>query len=110
MRPGKGDIVINKRPIDNYLLRATLKMMIRQPLELTDKMGRFDINVNVLGGGLAGQAGAIRHAISKALASESIEDRKILKSAGLITRDARRKERKLPGQPAARKKFQFSKR
>jgi small subunit ribosomal protein S9 len=110
MKPGKGEITINRRSIDQYYLREVSKMVVMQPLELTNNVGKFDIRVNVIGGGLMGQAGAIRHAISRALASEDIENRKILKKAGLITRDSRKKERKLPGQPAARKRFQFSKR
>jgi len=110
MKPGKGDISINKRSMDEYYLRATSKMVIMQPLELTGVVGKYDIRVNVLGGGLSGQAGAIRHAISRALANEDVEMRKILKKAGLLTRDSRKKERKLPGQPGARKRFQYSKR
>jgi small subunit ribosomal protein S9 len=110
MKPGKGDITINKRTIDEYYLRATSKMVVMQALELTNTVGKYDININVVGGGLAGQAGAIRHAISRALSTQDIELRKILKKAGLLTRDSRKKERKLPGQPAARKRFQYSKR
>ncbi len=110
MKPGKGEITINKRSLDDYYLRATSKMVIMQPLELTGSVGRFDIRVNVMGGGLSGQAGAIRHAISRALANGDLEARKVLKKAGLLTRDSRKKERKLPGQPGARKRFQFSKR
>lgn len=110
IKPGKGDIIINRRSLDEYYLRATSKMVVLQPLELTGTVGKYDIRVNVMGGGLAGQAGAIRHAISRALASEDLEMRKTLKRAGLITRDSRRKERKLPGQPGARKRFQYSKR
>ncbi len=110
MRPGSGVITINKRPIDNYLLRATAKMIIMQPLELTESSEKFDINVNVIGGGLSGQAGAIRHAISRILATYDPSMRKVLKSNGLITRDARKKERKMYGMRAARARFQFSKR
>ncbi|MCX6105607.1 MAG: 30S ribosomal protein S9 [Proteobacteria bacterium] len=110
MKPGKGEITINKRTMDEYYLRATSKMVIMQPLELTGSVGQFDIRVNVIGGGLSGQAGAIRHAISRALANSDLEARKVLKKAGLITRDSRKKERKLPGQPGARKRFQYSKR
>ena len=110
MKPGKGEITINKRSLDEDYLRATSKMVILQPLELTGSVGQFDIRVNVLGGGLSGQAGAIRHAISRALANNDPEARKVLKRAGLITRDSRKKERKLPGQPGARKRFQYSKR
>ena len=110
MKPGKGEITINKRTMDEYYLRATSKMVIMQPLELTGSVGQFDIRVNVIGGGLSGQAGAIRHAISRALDNSDLEARKVLKKAGLITRDSRKKERKLPGQPGARKRFQYSKR
>lgn len=110
LKEGSGKITINKRDIDEYYLRPTSKKLITQPLELTDSMGKFDMNINVIGGGLSGQAGAIRHAVSKALADLEPENRGILKKAGLLTRDSRIKERKLPGQPGARKKFQFSKR
>jgi small subunit ribosomal protein S9 len=110
MAPGEGKITINKRDIDQYLIRETSKMVVRQPFELTNTLGRYDLRVNVVGGGLSGQAGAIRHAISRALSTLDPEMRKILKANGLITRDARRKERKLPGQPGARKRFQYSKR
>ncbi len=110
MRPGKGQIFINKKPIESYLWRATSRMVVMQPLELTENVGKFDISVNVKGGGLSGQAGAIRHAISKALVELDVNCKPVLKASKLLTRDARRKERKLPGQPAARKRFQFSKR
>lgn len=110
MKPGKGDITINKRTMDDYFLRATSKMVVLQAFELTNTVGKYDIRINVLGGGLSGQAGAIRHAIARALAGTDIELRKVLKKEGLITRDSRKKERKLPGQPGARKRFQYSKR
>ena len=110
MKAGSGAITINKRAIDEYYLRPTSKMIVMQPLELTNTVGQYDLNVNVTGGGLSGQAGAIAHAVSRALALISPEHREVLKKAGLITRDSRKKERKLPGQPGARKKFQFSKR
>jgi len=110
MKPGKGEITVNKRTLDDYYIRATSKMVIMQPLELTGCADKFDIRVNVMGGGLSGQAGAIRHAISRALANQDLEMRKVLKKAGLLTRDSRKKERKLPGQPGARKRFQYSKR
>lgn len=110
IKPGKGKIEINKRSMDEYYIRATSKMIVMQPLELTNNVGKFDIKVNVMGGGLAGQAGAIRHAISTALAKLDPEYRKVLKAQGLITRDARKKERKLYGQKSARARFQFSKR
>lgn len=108
--PGKGDIVINHRTMDDYYIRATSKMIISQPLELTDTVGKFDIKVTVCGGGLSGQAGAIRHAISRALVEINPEHRSVLKANGLMTRDARKKERKLYGQKGARARFQFSKR
>ena len=106
----KSSITINKKDIDQYYLRPTSKKIIMQPLELTDSVDKYDIRANVCGGGLSGQAGAIRHALSKFLAEISDENRATLKRAGLLTRDSRKKERKLPGQPGARKKFQFSKR
>lgn len=109
-KPGKGVITINNRTLDEYYLRPTSKMIVRQPLELTDSVEKYDIRVNVVGGGLQGQAGAIRHAISKLLSEDSPENRKILKAKGLITRDARKKERKLYGQKGARAHYQFSKR
>lgn len=110
LKPGKGEITINKRTIDNYLLRATSKMIVNQPFKLTETEGKYDVVVNVIGGGLSGQSEAIRHGITRALASLDPENRAVLKKAGLITRDSRTKERKLPGQPGARKRFQFSKR
>lgn len=110
LKPGKGTITINKRDIDDYYLRATSKMIIRQPFELTGNVGKFDVVVNVVGGGLNGQAGAIRHAISRALSEMDPENRKVLKAEGLITRDSRKKERKMYGQKSARARFQFSKR
>ncbi len=110
IKPGKGTITINRRPIDQYYLRATSKMIIRQPLELTGNTDKFDILVNVVGGGLSGQAGAIRHAISRALSEMDPENRRVLKAEGLITRDSRKKERKMYGLKSARARFQFSKR
>ena len=107
---GTGKLKINGKSLDEYMKRATSKKIICQPLELTESQKQYDMNINVCGGGLAGQAGAIRHAISRALSLISIENRSILKQASLLTRDSRKKERKLPGQPGARKKFQFSKR
>lgn len=110
MKPGTGKITINKRPIDDYYIRPTLKMMVNQPFELTGTTGQYDVNVNVCGGGLAGQAGAIRHGITRALAGKDGEFRSTLKAEGLVTRDSRKKERKKYGQPGARKRFQYSKR
>ncbi|MBW1811586.1 MAG: 30S ribosomal protein S9 [Deltaproteobacteria bacterium] len=110
MLPGNGNIVINKRPIDEYFGRATLKMILSEPFELTETIGKYDLKVNVCGGGLAGQAGAIRHGITRALLEVNPQFRSILKKVGLITRDSRVKERKKYGQPGARKRFQYSKR
>ena len=108
--PGSGDIKINKRDIENYFGRATSKMVLRQPLEATETLGRYDVHVNVCGGGLAGQAGAIRHGITRALMKISPAFRPVLKKAGYVTRDPRKKERKKYGQRGARARFQFSKR
>ena len=107
--PGEGRITINGRDIDEYFGLETLKMTVRQPLELT-KVDNFDVLVNVTGGGLAGQSGAIRHGISRALCKANPELREPLKKAGLITRDPRMKERKKYGLKAARRAPQFSKR
>ena len=107
--PGEGKIVINKRDIDNYFGLETLKMTVRQPLELT-KVNQFNVMVNVKGGGLSGQAGAIRHGVSRALCKANPELRVTLKKAGFLTRDPRMKERKKYGLKAARRAPQFSKR
>ena len=108
--PGEGKIVINGRDIDNYFGLETLKMTVRQPLALTSLEGRYDVLVNVCGGGLAGQAGAIRHGISRALVKADPELRAAVKKAGFLTRDPRMKERKKYGLKAARRAPQFSKR
>jgi len=108
--PGEGKIVINGRDIDNYFGLETLKMTVRQPLALTSLEGRYDVLVNVYGGGLAGQAGAIRHGISRALIKADPELRPAVKKAGFLTRDPRMKERKKYGLKAARRAPQFSKR
>ena len=109
--PGSGNITINKRGIDDYFGYETLKMIVRAPLELTDTLGKFDVLVNVYGGGYTGQAGAIRHGISRALLDvDSQEYRSALKKAGFLTRDPRMKERKKYGLKAARRAPQFSKR
>ena len=110
MASGKGAIIINKRPIENYFGRDTLKMMLGQPLELMQLKGKYDITVHVNGGGLSGQAGAIRLGIARCIEKINPENRPDLKQAGMLTRDAREVERKKYGQPGARKKFQFSKR
>ncbi|MBI5180735.1 MAG: 30S ribosomal protein S9 [Nitrospirae bacterium] len=108
--PGSGKITVNNKELSDYFGRETLQMMVRQPLELTENLGKLNISANVLGGGLSGQAGAIRHGISKALIAMDSALRDKLKKEGLITRDSREKERKKYGQKGARKKFQFSKR
>ena len=110
LRPGNGRITINNRDIDEFFCRETLKMVLRQPLVLTETADDFDLYVTVRGGGEGGQAGAIRHGISRALCENNAAHRPTLKSAGLLTRDARKVERKKYGQPGARKRFQFSKR
>ena len=108
--PGKGKIVINGVTIENYISRDSLITMIKQPLVALEQEAEFDINVNVSGGGLSGQSGAIRLGLSRALIKLNPDNRSLLKSTGLLTRDSRKVERKKPGQPGARKKFQFSKR
>lgn len=108
--PGEGKIIINKRDIDTYFGLETLKMTVRQPLNLTDTLSRFDVLVNVCGGGISGQAGAIRHGIARALCKADAELRGSLKKAGFLTRDPRMKERKKYGLKAARRAPQFSKR
>jgi len=110
LRPGAGEVKVNGRTLDNYFPNEVLKMVIKQPLQLTETVEKFDILVTVLGGGSAGQAGAIRHGISRALLVFNSELRDRLKSAGLLTRDPRKKERKKYGQKGARARFQFSKR
>jgi small subunit ribosomal protein S9 len=108
--PGDGKFMINDKTLDNYFGAATSRMIIRQPLELTETTGKYDVYVNVRGSGLTSQAGAIRHGISKALLMVNAELRGILKKAGFLTRDPRAKERKKYGQRKARARFQFSKR
>jgi small subunit ribosomal protein S9 len=110
LRPGAGAMNINGRGLDSYFPNEVLKMVIKQPLLLTETAEKFDIYVTVAGGGSAGQAGAIRHGISRALLEYNAELRDRLKSAGLLTRDPRKKERKKYGQRGARARFQFSKR
>ncbi len=107
---GSGNIEINGRPMEQYFPRKTLQMIIRQPLVLTKNTDRFDIKVNVSGGGQAGQAAAVRHGISRALLQVDAELRGVLKRAGFLTRDARKKERKKYGLAAARARYQYSKR
>lgn len=108
--PGNGNVTINKRSIDEYFGLETLKLIVRQPLELTQTVSKFDVLVNVHGGGYTGQAGAIRHGISRALLEADSDYRAALKKAGFLTRDPRMKERKKPGLKKARKAPQFSKR
>ena len=110
MRPGNGQITINKRPVDQYFVRESDRGLIMEPIKFADTANRFDINVNVRGGGISGQAGAVRHGVSKALiiAEPGLKD--IIKKQGFLTRDSRMKERKKYGQPGARARFQYSKR
>lgn len=110
LRPGNGQITINKSPLERYMVRESDRVLIMEPLKLADMAGRFDIYVNVRGGGISGQAGAIRHGISRALVTADSELRDHLKKKGFLTRDSRMKERKKYGQPGARARFQYSKR
>jgi small subunit ribosomal protein S9 len=110
IKPGKGDIVVNDKPIDVFFSRETGRMIARQPLELTEMMGKFDIMVNVSGGGESGQAGAVRHGITRALIDYDASLKPALSQAGLVTRDAREVERKKVGLRKARRRKQFSKR
>lgn len=110
LRPGAGEVQVNRKPFERYFPNETLRMIIRQPLQLTETTNKFDLVINVAGGGPAGQAGAIRHGITRALLEFNADLRPTLKHAGLITRDPRIKERKKYGQKGARKRFQFSKR
>jgi small subunit ribosomal protein S9 len=110
IRPGTGLVTVNGRELNAYFGRETSKMVLNQPLDILEQKGKLDITVNVKGGGLSGQAGAIRHGIARALCSFNPEFRPALKKAGFLTRDARAVERKKYGQPGARRRFQFSKR
>jgi small subunit ribosomal protein S9 len=110
LKPGEGKIVINNRPLDDYFKVETAKMLLMQPFELTGTTDKFDITVTVKGGGISGQAGAVRHGITRALVKVNPEFRKALKKAGFISRDDREKERKKYGQRGARARYQFSKR
>ncbi len=110
IKPGAGKMIINGRPMEEYFGRETSKMVINQPLQVLEQFGKIDMTVNVRGGGLSGQAGAIRHGLSRALCRLNPEFRPPLKKAGFLTRDARSVERKKYGQPGARRRFQFSKR
>jgi small subunit ribosomal protein S9 len=110
LKAGSGKIVVNDKPVDEYFSRETGRMIVRQPLVLTDNLNKFDIMVNVSGGGESGQAGAVRHGITRALIEFSAEMKPTLKAAGLVTRDAREVERKKVGFHKARRRKQFSKR
>jgi small subunit ribosomal protein S9 len=110
LRPGSGNVTVNGREFDDYFPNEIHKMIIRSPLQLTETVDKFDLMVSVEGGGASGQAGAVRHGISRALLEYNVELRDRLKSAGLLTRDPRKKERKKYGQKGARARFQFSKR
>ena len=110
MKPGKGTIIINHKPIEEFFSRETGRMIVRQPLELTENLTSFDIMVNISGGGESGQAGAVRHGITRALIDFDADLRPVLRKAGLVTRDAREVERKKVGLRKARRAKQFSKR
>ena len=110
IRPGTGRVVVNRRAFEDYFPRETLRMIIAQPLHVTNTAGQFDVIATVTGGGPTGQAGAVRHGLSRALVRFDEKLRQPLKKAGLITRDPRMRERKKYGQPGARQKFQYSKR
>ena len=108
--PGRGNIIINRKPMEDYLSRKVLQLLVRQPMEVTKTIGKFDVIVHAHGGGISGQAGAVRHGIARALVNFDNEFRPSLRKAGLLTRDDRMKESKKYGRKRARKSFQFSKR
>ena len=110
VKPGRGAIVVNDRPVDTYFARPVLRMILQQPLLVVDRTGQYDVTVTVAGGGLSGQAGAVRHGLAKALTYYEPELRPVLKKVGFLTRDARVVERKKYGRKKARRSFQFSKR
>jgi small subunit ribosomal protein S9 len=110
LRKGTGKIMVNKKPMEEYFTRPTSRLLVQQPLVLTNYLGKYDVYVNVMGGGPSGQAGATRHAIARALLQVDPATRPVLKKEGLLTRDSREVERKKPGRPGARRRFQFSKR
>lgn len=110
LRPGTGNFTVNDKTIEQYFFDETYRMIARQPLQASETLNKFDVVVNVEGGGMRGQAGAVQHGIARALVDFSAELRQVLKKAGFLTRDPRMKERKKYGQPGARKRFQFSKR
>lgn len=107
---GTGELKINRRQMEDYFPSDALRRFIVQPLQLTNTEGKFDVTARVSGGGIAGQAGALRHGLARALVLQDASLREVLKNSGCLTRDSRMKERKKPGQPGARKRFQFSKR
>lgn len=110
LRPGTGNFTVNKKPLEQYFFDETHRMLVKRPLEASDSLNKFDLVINVEGGGMRGQAGAAQHGIARALVDFSSELRSVLKKEGFLTRDPRMKERKKYGQPGARKRFQFSKR
>jgi len=110
IKSGEGRITINKKPMDEFIVRESDRLLIRQPLELTDSLNKYDISINVRGGGISGQAGAIRHGLTRALAEMDPECRLVLKKASLLTRDPRIKERKKYGLRGSRARYQYSKR
>ncbi len=110
LRPGTGAVTINERTLEQYFFDETHRMLVKRPLEASDTLNKFDLIINVAGGGMRGQAGAVQHGIARALVDFSAELRGALKKEGFLTRDPRMKERKKYGQPGARKRFQFSKR
>lgn len=110
LKPGSGNITVNNKPVDEFFSRETGRMIVRQPLELTDNLTHFDIKVNICGGGESGQAGAVRHGITRALIDYDESLKPVLRQAGLVTRDAREVERKKVGLRKARRRKQFSKR
>ncbi|HBF43464.1 MAG TPA: 30S ribosomal protein S9 [Desulfobacteraceae bacterium] len=110
LKPGKGQITVNKKPIEQYFVRESDRMLVLEPLKLVDLLNKYDININTRGGGISGQAGAIRHGISRALVSVDPELRNTLKKQGFLTRDSRMKERKKYGLAGARARYQYSKR
>ena len=110
LKPGKGDIVVNKKVCDKYFLRETDRIIVKQPMALTNTATKYDVSANIRGGGLTGQAGALRHGISRALVLADSELRELLRKNGYLTRDPRAKERKKYGQKGARKRFQWTKR
>jgi small subunit ribosomal protein S9 len=110
LRPGTGKVTVNDKAFETYFFDETYRMLVRQPLQASDTLNKFDVLVLVRGGGMRSQAGAVQHGIARALIEYSAELRQVLKKAGFLTRDSRMKERKKYGQPGARKRFQFSKR